>query len=155
MVGSAAKNVTQYLDGLPPERRVVVAAVRDLVNRHLPPGFVESMNWGMIAWEIPLARYPVTYNKQPLMLAALAAQKNGYSLYLLCARMDSTVKDVLRTAYATAGRKLDMGGSCVRFKHFEDLLTDPIARLIAGVSVEGQIAHYEAARRQPSRKPLR
>ncbi len=147
MVSSAAKTVAQYLKALPPERRAVVAAVRELVNQHLPPGFVESMNFGMIAWEIPLARYPVTYNKQPLMYVALAAQKNGYSLYLLCAYMDSTAKDVLQTAYATAGRKLDMGGSCVRFKRFEDLLTEPIVQLVAGASVEEHIARYEAGRR--------
>ena len=155
MVGSAAKTVTQYLDGLPPERRVVVAAVRDLVNRYIPSGYVESMNWGMIAWEIPLARYPDTYNKQPLMLAALAAQKNSYSLHLLGAYMDPTADGILRAAYATTGRKLDMGKGCLRFKHFEDLLTEPIAHLIAGVSVEDYIARYQAARPQPSRKPLR
>lgn len=147
MVSSAAKTVAQYLDSLPPERRAVVAAVRDLVNQHLPPRFVESMNFGMIAWEIPLARYPVTYNKQPLMYAALAAQKNGYSLYLLCAHMDAAAKDVLRNAYAAAGRRLDMGGSCLRFKRFEDLLTEPIVQLVAGTSVEEHIARYEAGRR--------
>jgi hypothetical protein len=151
MVGSAAKTVAQYLKELPAERRTVVGAVRDLVNQHLPPGFVESMNFGMIAWEIPLARYPVTYNKQPLMYAALAAQKNAYSLYLLCAHMDSAAKDVLTAAYAKAGRKLDMGGSCLRFKRYEDLLTEPIAQLVAGSSVEEHIARYEAGREKRSK----
>ena len=151
MVSSAAKTVAQYLDALPPERQAVVAAVRDLVNRYIPSGYVESMNFGMIAWEIPLTRYPVTYNKQPLMYAALAAQKNGYSLYLLCAHMDSTAKDVLQAAYASAGRKLDMGGSCLRFKRFEDLLTEPVARLIAGSSVEDHIKRYEAGRSKSSK----
>jgi hypothetical protein len=151
MVSSTAKTIAQYLDALPPERRAVVAAVRDLVNRYIPSGYVESMNFGMIAWEIPLARYPVTYNKQPLMYAALAAQKNAYSLYLLCAHMDSGATDVLKAAYAAAGRKLDMGGSCLRFKRFEDLLTEPIARLIGGSSVEDHIARYEAGRKKPSK----
>lgn len=40
------------------------------------------MNWGMITWQIPLARYPTTYNKRPLAYVALAAQKNNYALYL-------------------------------------------------------------------------
>jgi hypothetical protein len=73
MVSSAAKTVEAHLDELPAERRRVVSAVRDLVNRHVPSGYVETMNWGMISWEIPLARYPVTYNKQPLGYVALAA----------------------------------------------------------------------------------
>ena len=85
MVSSAAATVEAYLAELPPERRAVVATVRALVNAHLPEGYVEGMHWGMIGWVIPLSRYPVTYNKQPLIYAALAAQKNNYALYLMCA----------------------------------------------------------------------
>jgi hypothetical protein len=31
------------------------------------------MNWGMIAYQVPLEIYADTYNKKPLMYAALAA----------------------------------------------------------------------------------
>ena len=93
MVSSKAKTVEDYLDELPPDRRAVVSAVRDLVNANLPEGYVETMNWGMIAWEVPLSRYPVTYNKQPLGYVALAAQKNAYSLYLMESR---TAQDTSR-----------------------------------------------------------
>ena len=112
MVSSAAATVEAYLAELPPERRAVVATVRALVNAHLPEGYVEGMHWGMIGWVIPLSRYPVTYNKQPLIYAALAAQKNNYALYLMCAYSDSQVERDLRAAYAAAGLKLDMGKSC-------------------------------------------
>ena len=47
------------------------------------------MNWGMISYEIPLARYPDTYNGQPLGVLALAAQKRHYSLYLNAAYASS------------------------------------------------------------------
>ena len=60
--------------------------------------------------------------------------------------MELSAKDILQAAYAAAGRKLDMGGSCLRFKRFEDLLTEPITRLVASTSVEGHIARYEAGR---------
>ncbi len=43
-----------------------------------------GMGYGMIGWVIPLENYPDTYNGQPLAYAALAAQKNAYSLYLNC-----------------------------------------------------------------------
>jgi hypothetical protein len=148
MTGSKATTAAGYLAELPPERREVVATVRDLVNRNLPDGYVESMNFGMICWEIPLARYPVTYNKQPLMYAALAANKNGYSLYLLCTHTDSKQEATLREAYAKAGRKLDMGKSCLRFKQTDDLLNDAIARLIASTTVEAYIKVYEASRKK-------
>lgn len=143
MTRSAAATVEAYLAELPPERRAVIAQVRDLVNAHLPPGYVEAMNWGMISWEVPLSRYPVTYNKQPLSYAALAAQKNAYSLYLMAA---ATQGQRLRAAYAQAGKKLDMGKSCIRFKKLDDLVPDAIAEAVASMPVDAYIAWYEASR---------
>jgi hypothetical protein len=147
MVSSAATSVDAYLAELPPQRRAVVAAVRDLVNAHIPPGYEEGMAYGMIGWSIPLSRYPVTYNKQPLSYAALAAQKNNYALYLTCADAGPGREQALRDAYAKAGRKLDMGKSCLRFKSLDELLVEPVAALIASTSVEQFIARYEASRK--------
>lgn len=146
MVSSAAKTVDAYLAELLPERRAVVVAVRDVVNAHLPPGYEETMNWGMISWEIPLSRYPVTYNKQPLSFAALAAQKNSYSLYLMAVDSGSERERELRDAAAALGRKLDMGKCCIRFKQPDHLPLQAIGALIASVPVEGLIAQHEAAR---------
>lgn len=146
MVSSAAATVEAYLAELPPERRAVVATVRDLVNAHLPAGYVETMNWGMISWEIPLARYPITYNKQPLTYAALAAQKNNYALYLMCSYADSQIERDLRAAYAAAGLKLDMGKSCLRFRGLDALLQPAVAAAIASTPPETHIARYEASR---------
>lgn len=147
MASSAAKTVAAYLVELAPERRAVVAAVRDLVNAHLPAGYVEEMSYGMIGWNIPLARYPKTYNGQPLSYAALAAQKNAYSLYLNCVYADSERERHLREAYARAGLKLDMGKSCLRFKSLDGLLRDEVGAILASTSVEQYIALYEASRK--------
>jgi len=124
----------------------VIASVRDLVNRHIPDGYVEAMSWGMIAWEVPLSRYPTTYNKQPLPYVALAAQKQYYALYLTVCYANSAQDVVLRNAYADAGMKLDMGKSCLRFKKPDDLLTEVIGRVIASTPVDTLIAQYEASR---------
>ena len=150
MVSSAATTVEAYLTELPPERRQVIATVRALVNANLPDGYVESMNWGMISWEIPLSRYPLTYNKQPLVYAALAAQKNHYALYLMCAYADSQSERDLRAAYAAAGLKLGLGKSCLRFRRLEALLQSAVAAAIAsttlGMHIKTHIARYEASR---------
>jgi len=148
MVSSAATTVDAYLAELPPERSAVIAKVRDMINTHLPPGYVERMNWGMICWEIPLSRYSITYNKQPLGYVALAAQKNNYALYLMNVGSDSGDEAGLRAAYARAGKKLDMGKCCLRFKSLERLLVDEIASLIAGTPVDAYIARYEASRKK-------
>lgn len=146
MVSSAAKTIDAYLAELPPERRAVVETVRDVVNVHLPPGYEETMHWGMISWEVPLSRYPVTYNKQPLSFVALAAQKNSYSLYLMAVDGGSQREQQLRNAAAALGRTLDMGKCCVRFKQPEHLPLQAVGALIASLPVEAWIAQYEAAR---------
>lgn len=146
MASSKAKTVDEYLAELPDDRRAVVSAVRDLVNRHMPEGYVETMSWGMVSWEIPLTRYPTTYNKQPLSYVALAAQKQYYALYLTTCYANSVQDVVLRNAYADAGKRLDMGKSCLRFKALDDLLPDVIGGVIASTPVDAHIAHYEASR---------
>ena len=82
MVSSKETTPAAYLASLPPEHRKVIAAVRAVVKKRLPKGYVETMNWGMLSYEIPLSRYPDTYNKQPLMYIALAARKNQISPFL-------------------------------------------------------------------------
>jgi hypothetical protein len=146
MARSEARTVDQYLDELPPERRQVVSAVRKLVRKHLPKGYAESISFGMICWGIPLKDYPDTYNGQPLGYAALAAQKNAYSLYLMAPYSNPKVEKGLKDAYKAAGKKLDMGKSCLRFKGLEDLVPDAIGKVIASTPPSEFIAIHEASR---------
>ncbi|MEW5927158.1 MAG: DUF1801 domain-containing protein [Gemmatimonadota bacterium] len=105
------------------------------------------MGFGMIVWEIPLERYPVTYNKQPLAYAALAAQKNYYALYL-SVYQDAEQEGAFREEFARAGKKLDMGRSCVRFRKLDDLPLDVIGRTVAATPPEELIRRYEESRRK-------
>lgn len=146
MARSNATTVEAYLAELPAERREVIAQVRDLVREHLPKGYEETMNWGAISWEIPLSRYPTTYNKQPLSFAALAAQKNHYALYLMCLYDGTDRAKEFAEEFRQAGKKLDMGRSCVRFKRIDDLHLPAIAKVIAGTPPEKYIAMYEQSR---------
>ena len=148
MTRSAAASVEEYLAELPPDRAAVISDVRELVLDNLPDGIEESMNFGMIAYEIPLSRYPDTYNGQPLMFVALAAQKNHYALYLHGVYSSEPIAERLSDAYAEAGMKLDMGKSCVRFRRPEQLWTSAIADAIGAVTVEGFIDLYESARQR-------
>ena len=146
MVSSNAATVADYLASLPPERREVVSALRKLIRAHLPKGYVEAMRYGMVCYEIPLSRYPDTYNKQPLSYVAVAAQKNSYSLYLTCAYLDEGRAQRLRDAHASAGKRLDMGKSCVRFKSLDALELEAIAAEIASTTPAQFIERYEASR---------
>lgn len=148
MASSKATTVDEYLAELPEERRKVVAALRTLVNKHIPKGYAEGMEYGMIGWSIPLSRYPDTYNKRPLSYVALAAQKQHYALYLMCAYADSVAEKLLKDGFAKAGKKLDMGKSCLRFTSLDDLPLDVVGKAIATHTPGQYIAVYEASRRK-------
>jgi uncharacterized protein YdhG (YjbR/CyaY superfamily) len=146
MVSSKAATPEAYIAELPPERQDVVLRLRNLVNSNLPDGYVERMSWGMIGWELPLERYPSTYNGQPLVYAALAAQKNHTALYLNCIYASEERTERLKQAYEAAGKKLEMGKSCIRFKKADALAEDVLAEAIASVPVDAFIAEYERTR---------
>lgn len=148
MARSGAATVEEYLDELPEDRRRVVSAVRDVVLRNLPEGYRESMKWGMISYELPLERYPDTYNGQPLAYAALAAQKSHCALYLHCVYQQPGRDAWLAEEFRKAGKKLDMGKSCVRFRRLEDLPLDVVGRVVASTPPDEFVAQYEASRRK-------
>ena len=72
-----------YLASLTPERRAVIESARALVRRHIPKGYAEFMNWGVINWGIPLEEFSNTHNGQPLCYVGLGAKKSYNSLYLM------------------------------------------------------------------------
>jgi uncharacterized protein YdhG (YjbR/CyaY superfamily) len=140
-----AGSVSEYLAQLSPDERADIQKVRSVVRKHLPKGFEESVQWGMICYTIPLSRYSDTYNGQALCYAALAAQKNYHSLYLMHIYGQKDEK-WFRERYKASGKKLDMGKSCVRFKHADDLPLALIGEAIARTSVDAYIEHYEHSR---------
>jgi hypothetical protein len=146
MARSGAATVEEYLQALPEERRAVVATVRKTILRNLPKGYRECMNWGMISYEVPLERYPTTYNGQPLSYAGLAAQKNNYSLHLMALCMDAEMLRWFAEEFRKAGKKLDMGKACVRFRKLEDLPLEVIGQVIARATPDAFIARFEAIR---------
>lgn len=133
-------NVDAYLAKLPSDRRAALTAIRNTINANLPAGYQEGIGFGMICWTVPLSRYPDTYNKQPLCLAALASQKNHMSIYLMTPLGDPKLLSWFTKAYAAAGKKLDMGKSCVRFKTLEDVPLDVVGELIGKVDVDTYVA---------------
>ena len=143
MVSSSAATVADYLAELDSARRAEIETVRDLVNAALPAGYREGMGYGMIGWVIPLEDYPDTYNGQPLAYAGLAAQKNSNSLYLNCVYVSTERAERLKQAWAAAGKKLDMGKSCIRFRRASDLALDVVRDEIASTPPADFIALYE------------
>lgn len=149
---SDAETVGEYLASLPDERREAIEVVRNEILANLPEGYEEAMNWGMISYQVPLERYPDTYNGEPLMYAALANQKNHMAVYLTAVYAQEESRDAFLEAYRATGKKLDVGKSCVRFKRLDDLPVDLIGKTVAATDVDRFVTEVEAARKSKKRR---
>lgn len=143
---SSAETVSEYLAALSEDRRIAMGTVRDTILAHLPEGYEEVMNWGMITYQVPLERYPETYNGQPLMFAALASQKNHMAVYLSAVYADEDARTTFEAAYHATGKRFDVGKSCVRFRKLDDLPLDVIGVTVASIAVADFIESYEKSR---------
>jgi hypothetical protein len=162
---SKAATVAAYLAELPPERREAIAAIREVLLKNLPQGLEEGMQYGMIGYYVPHSVYPAGYHcdpKQPLPFACLASQKNYMSLYLMTLYGGGEQQAWFIDAWTRAGKKLDMGKCCVRFKRLEDVPLDVIGEAFRRVSIKSYIEHCEStqkdvkhdAKKTPSKKKV-
>ena len=147
MAKSEALSVEEYLSELPPERREAISAVRQVILEHLPAGFVETMQYGMISYVVPLETYPETYNGSPLAVASLASQKNHMAVYLMNTYGDPETERWFTERYRATGKRLDMGKSCVRFRKLDDLPIELIGEAVARTPLTSFIRMYEDSRR--------
>ena len=143
---SDAKTVAKYLSNLDDVRREAISAVRGVILGNLPDGYEEAMQFGMITYVVPLSVLADTYNGQPLMYVALASQKRHMSLYLTNVYADESVEQWFRERYLAAGKKLDMGKSCVRFRELDDLPLELVGEVVARTPIADFVEIYKASR---------
>lgn len=137
---------SSVLERLPGDRRAAMARVLEVIRAHLPPGYEEATASGMIVHQVPLSRYADTYNGQPLWYCAVGSHKNYMSLYLMPAYGSAALAQRLRDGFRAAGKKLDMGKSCIRFHSPDDLALDVIGEIVGAVPLERWVAIAQAAR---------
>jgi hypothetical protein len=146
---SAATTVAAYLAALPEDRRTAIEAVRKVILDNLDKEYEEGIQYGMIGYYVPHRVYPAGYHcdpKQPLPFAALASQKGYMSIYIMCIYGHESLRSWFEEAWAKAGKKLNMGKSCVRFKKLDDLALDVIGEAIRQVPARKYIEYVESAR---------
>ncbi|MEY4477440.1 MAG: hypothetical protein RJA31_944 [Actinomycetota bacterium] len=144
MVSSNALTVDEYIAELPADRAEAVTALVDLVRAHIQPGYVETMRWGMISYEIPLEISGPTYNQQPLNYVAIASQKNHLSVYLMGIYAVPGADAEFSRRWAESGKRLDMGKACVRFTSLDKADLPTIAWAVGLVSVDEYLATVRA-----------
>jgi hypothetical protein len=126
----SAPDVAAYVESVDDVRREDFRAALDKLRAIVPPGYDEAMTWGFPTFEVPMEISGPTYNKKPLMFAALAAQKKHFGLYIMCAYMSEDRMERLAEAWESHGSKLDRGKACIRFQHPDDVPWDAVGREI-------------------------
>ncbi|QQX76859.1 MULTISPECIES: DUF1801 domain-containing protein [Aequorivita] len=145
---SKASTPDQYIAELPEDRKEVMQKLRDTVNKNLPKGFEETMQYGMLGYVVPHSIYPDGYHCNPkdaLPFMALASQKNHIGFYHMGIYSDPALMKWFTEEYPKhATGKLDMGKSCIRFKNPKKIPFDLLGELTTKVSVDEWIAKYES-----------
>ena len=136
-----------YIATLAPERKKIIAKLRDTIKKNLPKGFEEIINYGMLGYVIPHKLYPKGYHadpKLPLPFMNLASQKNFIALYHMGIYADKEILAWFQNEYAkNCKTKLDMGKSCIRFKNLEDIPFALIGNLVKKIKAKDWIQLYE------------
>lgn len=139
--------VAAWLAALSPERRASAEVLLATVRKHLPTGYAEGMASGMVAWHVPLSRYPAGYHctpGQPLPFASLAATKAGFALHLFALYCAPRQREAFVRAWKASGQRLDMGAACVRVRDAGEVPLEVLGRALAALPVDTFVAAYEA-----------
>ena len=143
-----ASTIKQLLRALPANRRATIAALRTVILENIDTPFAEGVENGAIAYFLPHSVYPAGYHcdpTQPLPFAGIAAQKHHIGLYLFCVYSDPGHEAWFRAAWLKAGKKFDMGKSCVRVKTLEDVPLEVVGKLFKRVKAKAFVANYESS----------
>lgn len=142
-----ADSPEEYIDKLPPERKVAIAKLRKVILESLPDGFEESMNYGMIGYVVPHDIYPDGYHvnpSQPLPFMSIASQKNFIGVYHMGIYVNDELMEWFISEYPKhCDTRLDMGKSCIRLKKIDQLPYELIGELAGKMSAREWIEQYE------------
>ncbi len=136
-----------YISQLPQDRQEPIKKLRQIINKNLPKGFEEGINYNMIGFYVPHSMYPEGYHcdtKLPLPFMNLASQKNFIAVYNMGMYAKKEILDWFTKEYPKHCKyKLDMGKSCVRFKKMDDIPYELIGKLASKMSIKEWIDIYE------------
>lgn len=144
-----AKTVEEYIEKVDDtSKQSAIIKLRDVIQKNIPEGFEEGMNYNIIGYYIPHSLYPSGYHcdtKQPLPFMNIAAQKNFVAVYHMGVYADDALLQWFTSEHSKRVKgKLDMGKSCIRYKKPEEIPFDLIGELVSKITAQDWIETYEA-----------
>ena len=139
--------VDDYLENISENRKEYFLKLRSIIVQNLPFGFKEVINYGMPSYVVPHCLYQPGYHcdpKLPLPFVSIASQKNFIAIYHMGIYANPNLISWFIEEYPKhCKRKIDMGKSCIRLKHLEDIPFDLIGELMTKMSVDDWISLYD------------
>ena len=144
----AKLQIENYISKLTDDRKDAINKLRTVFTNNLPKGFSETFEYNMIAYVVPLSLYPNGYHckkETPLPFINIASQKSHIAIYHMGIYADKNLLNWFTKEFSLrSSKKLDMGKSCIRFKHPTDIPYELISELATKMSVETWIKLYES-----------
>lgn len=138
----------RYIAALSEDRQIVMQKLRETINKNLPQGFEETLQYGMISYVVPHSIYPDGYHCKPmeaLPFMSISSMKNHIGFYHMGIYSDPNLLQWFTEEYPIhAKAKLDIGKSCIRFKNMKNIPYELLGTLTTKISVEKWIAKYES-----------
>lgn len=143
---SKAPTVAQFLKECAPRDRKVLTTLRALMLDNLQPGFVETMAWGMPTYQVPVEQF-VQADGEPLVYAALDAEKRGCAIYLTALYNDSPAEaDFRRRWRSPSKRTVEFRTTSVHFRELRDVDLPLVAEFVRAMSPEEFVASYHRSK---------
>ncbi|HST40804.1 MAG TPA: DUF1801 domain-containing protein, partial [Conexibacter sp.] len=127
----------QFLAALPAPRRAAAETLLATIRAHLPAGFGERMNYGMVTFT----------TAGGLALVSVADHGHYGALYVNC--VEPGAEERLYARWRASGTPLETGSRAVRFRGVGDLALEVVGEFVAAGDAEALAAAYGRARRAP------
>jgi uncharacterized protein YdhG (YjbR/CyaY superfamily) len=143
------KNIKEYLNNIPEDRKEIFAKLIDTVRKNIPNGFSEELSCEMPSWVVPHSLYPNGYHcspELPLPFLGIYSRKNFIALYHMGIYSSPELLNWFEEEYPKhCKKKLDMGKSCIRFKKMDDIPFELIGELMRKMTPKEWMEKYESA----------
>ena len=145
---ATGKTVNEILSSVPPERKEAFNKLHLVIVKNLPKGFEAAISYGGLGYVVPHKLYPGGYHckpSEPLPFAGIASQKNSINFYHMGIYSNPNLLEWFVSEYPKHSKKNpDMGKSCMRFKHMDDIPYKLIGELMKKMSAKDWIGIYES-----------
>lgn len=149
---TVGNTVDEILENIPEERAEVFRKLHEIILANLPKGFEAGISYGGLGYVVPHSVYPEGYHckpSEPLPFAGIASQKHSINFYHMGMYSRPEILDwFVEELKKTSKRKPDVGKSCVRFKHLDEIPYELIGELMQKISMEEWIQIYESERKK-------